>query len=884
MPFWPRLVSFWRTVTRGRRLDADLDAEVQSYLDEITARKIARGVDPATARRETMMDAGGIDQVKDGVRDIRIGRFVEETTRDTAYAWRTLRKAPGFAAAAILTLALGVGANTAIFSVVHALLIAPLPYADPDRLVFVWADQTSEGYPRAPLSGPELTDLDTRSSLFEGFGAIWATTAALTGDDEPEQLRIGHVTSDFFSLLGANAAIGRTFVDDDVVKGPPTAILLSASVWRRRYGSDRSIVGRRILVNGRPTTVVGVMPPDFRLLMPPDASVPDDLEAFQPFDRFLPEYPRGQRFLRVVGRMRSGVGLAAAQQDVARVGDEISKAYTHYGAAGRQFETVALQADATREIRGPLLAMFGGVAILLLIACVNVASLLIARAAARSKETAMRVALGAGHWRLFRQHLVEGLLLTTLGAAAGLLAARWGLDALLALAPPALSRLSAARINTVVVVFSLAAVFAWGVLLSIAPLTEVWRVRLANAIRIDAARSGTMPSRLRALLITGQVAMSVVLVIGALLLVRTFNNVRVLDPGFNDDRIQSFRLAVRAPSRERALAFSRELQSALSALPGVTGAASISHAPYDHVPNWGGPYLAEKGADPSTAPQADYRSLSPGALELLGIRLIEGRSFTEADDATSRPVVIVDRRLAERTWPGQSAIDKRIGVDTFVTGKAEIEATVVGVVDHVRHRNPIVEVREQIYFPQRQAMRNPAVWIVKAESDAARLMPAIRDTLRKLDPALPIYDVRPLAAYAQGANATRQFTMQLSVLFALVALTLASVGVYGVIAYSVERRHREFGVRRALGARSTEVVALVARDGARLLLHGLIGGVAAAALVAWLMRGLLFGVSPWDPSTYVSAIPVLIAAGLLACLLPARRAVAANPVEALRSE
>ena len=886
----PRFASFWRTVTRGRRLDADLDAELLSYVDEIAARKIAGGADPAAARRLALMEIGGIDHVKEEVRDVRIGRLVEETIRDTAYAWRMLRKAPGFTAAAVVTLALGVGANTAIFSVVHALLIAPLPYANPDRLVFVWANQTTEGYARAPLSGPELTDLDTRASLFEGFGAIWATTAALTGDNEPEQLRIGHVSHDFFSLLGANAAIGRTFIDSDLAKGPPTAILLSASVWRRRYGGDPSIVGTRILVNGRPTTVVGVMPADFRLLMPPDASVPDDLEAFQPFDRFLPEYPRGQRFLRVIGRMRPDVQLGAAQQDIARVGEEISKAYTHYGAAGRKFETVSLQADAVHDIRGPLLAMFGGVAILLLIACVNVASLLIARAAARTKETAMRVALGAGNTRLLRQHLVEGLLLTTLGAVAGILVARWGLDALLALAPPALSRLSAAHINIPVIVFSFAVVFAWGVLLSAAPLTEVWRVRLANAIRIDAARTGgSTRQSLRSALIAGQVAMSVVLVIGALLLVRTFQNVQSLDPGFNDRAIQSFRLAVRAPSRERAaaeraLAFSRELQSALSSLPGVVGAAAISHAPYDHVPNWGGPYLPEKGADPSTAKQADYRSLSPGALELLGIRLVEGRSFTEQDDLTSQPVVIVDTRLAARTWPGQSALGRHLGVDTFVTGKAEVGATVIGVVEHVRHRDPILEVREQIYFPQRQAMRNPSVWIVKAAADPGALMPAIRETLKKLDPTLPIYDVRPLAAYAEGANATRQFTMQLSVLFALVALALASVGIYGVMAYSVATRHREFGVRRALGAHNRQVLALVARDGGRLLARGLAGGVAAAALVAWLMRGLLFGVSPWDPATYASAIPVLIVAGLVACLLPARRAMAANPVEALRAE
>ena len=885
MPLWPRIASFWRTVTRGRRLDADLDAELRSYIDEITSRKVAAGIDPVDARRQALMEAGGLDRVKEEVRDIRIGRLAEETIRDIAYAWRMLRKAPGFAAAAIVTLALGVGANTAIFSVVHALLIAPMPYTDPDRLVFVWADQAAEGYPRAPLSGPELTDLDTRSSLFEGFGAIWATTAALTGDNEPEQLRIGFVSHDFFSLLGANAAIGRTFLESDVVQGQQTTILLSASVWRRRYGADPSIVGTRILVNGRPTTVVGIMPVDFRLLMPPDAAVPDDLEAFQPFERSLPEYPRGQRFLRVIGRMRPGVEFTAAQQDIARVGEEISRAYTHYGAAGRQFETVSLPADAVREIRGPLLALFGGVAILLLIACVNVASLLIARAAARTKETAMRVALGAGYARLLRQHLVEGLLLTTLGTVAGMIVARWGLNALLALAPPALSRLSAAQINIPVIVFSVAVVFAWGVLLSVAPLTEVWRVRLANAIRIDTARtSGAAGQSLRTTLIAGQVAMSVVLVIGALLLVRTFRNVQSLDPGFSDDQIQSFRLAVRAPSRERALAFARELQTRLSSLPGVAGAAAISHAPYDHVPNWGGPYLPEKGADPSTAAQADYRSLSPGALELLGIRLVEGRSFTEEDDLTSEPVVIVDTRLAERTWPGQSAIGRQLGVDTFVTGKPVIGAKVVGVVEHVRHRNPTLEVREQIYFPQRQAMRNPSVWIVKSTGDPAAVVPAIREALKQLDPTQPIYDVRPLAAYSESANATRQFTMQLSVLFALVALTLASVGIYGVIAYSVATRHREFGVRRALGAQSTQVLALVARDGARLMVRGLLVGLVLAAIVGWTMRGLLYGVSPWDPVTYASAIPVLLAAGLIACLPPARRAIAANPMEALRAE
>jgi predicted permease len=886
MRAWSRLASFWRTLMRGRRLDANLDDELQTYLDEIIRRKIAAGLDPATARRQALIEMGGLDQVKEGVRDARIGRLADDTLRDVSYAWRTLRKSPGFTLAAVATLALGVGATAAIFSVVNALLIAPLPYADPSRLVFVWADQTAEGYPRAPLSGPELIDLDTRTSRFEGFGGIWSTTAALTDRDEPEQLRVGHVTPDFFSLLGANAALGRTFVDADVATGPPTAILLSDALFKRRYGGDPGIVGSRVLVNGNAATVIGVMPESFRLLMPPDASVPDDLDAFILFDsRRIPQAPRGQRFLRVIGRLREDATIADANADIARIGAEISKAFVEYGAAGRTFDMIPLQADAVREIRGPLLAVFGGVAILLAIACVNVTSLLIARAAARSKETAMRIALGAGYGRLLRQHLIEGLLLTAIGAVAGIAAGRLALDGLLALTPPSLSRLSAARIDMTVFAFSLGIMLAWGLILSLAPLSEVMRVKLATAIRIDAARSGSSSGgRLRSMLITAQIALSVVLVVGALLLVRTFIKVQHADVGFNGDGIFSFRLAARAASRDQALAFARQLQASLAALPGVIGAASISHAPYDHVPNWGGPYLWEAGADPSTAPQADYRSLSPGALELLGIRLIEGRGFTEDDDLRSQPVLIVDSRVVARAWPGQSAVGRRLCVDGFVSGKPNQCATVVGVVEHVRHRNPVEEVRDQVYFPQRQIGRNPSVYLVKSAGDTVTLVPAIREALRKIDPALPIYDARPLSVYIEEARATRAFTMQLAGIFAIVALILASVGIYGVIAYSVALRHREFGVRQALGASSLTVMALVAREGTRLVMRGVATGILLAAVAAWLLRGLLFGVSPWDPITFAAAIPPLLLAGAVACLVPARRATAASPVDALRSE
>jgi putative ABC transport system permease protein len=386
------------------------------------------------------------------------------------------------------------------------------------------------------------------------------------------------------------------------------------------------------------------------------------------------------------------------------------------------------------------------------------------------------------------------------------------------------------------------------------------------------------------MLITAQIALCVVLLVAAVLLVRTFVKVQNADLGFDSAGVYSLRVAPRAPSREAAVAFARRLQSALASLPGATGAASISHAPYDHVPNWGGPYLTAPGADSSTAPQADYRSWSPGALELMRIRLLSGRAFTEDDDLRSQPVVIVDARLAERAWPGQPAVGRRLGVDPFVTGKPNTWATVVGVVEHVRHRSPVEEVRDQVYFPQRQVMRNPSVYVVKTTGDPAAIAGATREAVRQIDPSLPIYDTRPLSAYVEDARATRWFTMQLAVIFAGVALVLAAVGIYGVVAYSVALRHREFGVRQALGAQPSQVVALVARDGTRLIAAGVAAGVLVAASTAWWLRGLLFGISPWDPVAFATAVPALVVTGAIACVAPARRATSASPVDALRSE
>jgi predicted permease len=884
---WARLRGLWRTLAGGRRVDADLDAELGDYVERLIERRIAAGASPAAARRAVLVEMGGIEPVKEQVREVRMGRLIDETWRDVTYAWRGLRTAPGFTAAALVTLALGVGATTAIVSVAHALLVQPLPFRDPDRLVFVWADQTAEGYPRAPLSGPELQDLDQRAAQFDGFGAIWATTAALTGENDPEQLRVGFVTTDYFSLLGAEAALGRTFRTDDDSVTAPTTILLSHAVWQRRYGADPGVVGRAIDVNGRPTTVVGVMPAGFRLMMPPDAAVPDDLEAFQPLNRRFPEGPRGQRYLRVIGRMRPGVVVADALADVARVGREISAAHAFYGAAGRQFETVPLHVDATRDVRRPLVALSIAVALLLLIACVNVGSLLVARAAARARETAVKAALGASTGRLVRQHVVESLVLGAAGAAIGLLVARWGLAALLSATPDALSRLRVATVDWRVAALAVLTMLIWIVLLAAAPIAETRRLGTARALQQDGRRAGGGRQRLRAGLTVAQVALSVVPVVGALLLVRTVQQVQQVDPGFDATGVLSFRVALpgsRYPNQDAFNAFSRRMQETLAALPGATAASAVSHAPYDHVPNWGGPYLATEGADPSTAPQADYRAVAPGLMELLGVRLVEGRTFTETDDHHGTPVTIVDERLARRTWPGASALGRRLAVDPAVSGEPSTWTTVVGVVRHVRHRSPVEEVRDQVYFPERQIPRNPAVYVIRTGGDPDALVGPVRDALRALDPALPIYDVRRLDAYVAEAQALRRFTAVLAVLFAVAALALASVGIYGVVAYSVTERHREFGVRLALGARAGQVLTLVMREGVVLAAAGLTVGLAVAATAAAWLRSQLYGITPWDPVSLGATLPILIVAALLACAVPALRAVRTDPAEALRGD
>jgi predicted permease len=820
-----------------------------------------------------------IDRTVNATPSDRLRLFAASVWQDARYAARSLRKSRSFTAVAVATLALGIGANTAIFSVLHAMLLEPLPYRDADRLAFIWLDQSRTGYARIPMSGPDYRNLRDGNHTLAAIGAIWASgTIALTGDGEPEQLRSATVSDNFFDVLGAESALGRTFRREDSAPGAPPTILLGWELFVRRFGADPSIVGRRILVNDEPTLVVGVMPTDFRLLLPTDAAVPDRLQAWQPF---WPDFDQGGRealFLRVIARMRPGVTIEQTRADLDAVGQQISREV----GARRGFATVPLQADGVREIRGPLVALFVGVGLLLMIACVNVAGLLVARAVSRTRETAVRLALGASRGRLLRQWLVEGMLLTTLGTVAGVLTAYLGLQVLLAFLPESLGRLHGATLNLTVLAFAFFTSLLWGVLLSLAPATELVRVREGRSL-LPHWRSTTDPVRYRTrtALVVVQIAVSVVLLVGAGLLVRAFVEIQAINPGFQTGQHLTFKLALpdsRYPSTESILGAARELQWRLAALPGVTSVGAISHLPYDDLPNWALAYARDPSPAQGVLTRADTRSVSSGLFETLGVQLVEGRFFTDDEKI---PVIVIDDLLARRLWPGESAVGQRLLIGQT---SADRRGVIVGVVRHLRQRSLLQELSPQIFLPYRLWQRSPMAYVLRTDREPLALVPAVRAAVSAFDPRLPIYDVRPMRAYIDAALSVRRFTMVLAAVFAAAALLLTCIGVYSVLAYAVAARRQEFGVRRALGAQSVQVMAEVFREGLRCAAIGCVIGAGAAALAARLLRSQLYAVQSGDPLTFAGCLLLVLAGAALACLIPARRAIAVSPMDAIRNE
>ena len=815
------------------------------------------------------------------------GAALPTLLRDARYAWRGLLRRPSFALISVITLALGIGVNTAVFSVFHAVLLRPLPYDDPDQLALIWTRFSDAGTARAPVSGTILREIEQRNLTLSGVAGIWVGTGTFTGEN-PEQVRIAQVTPNFFDVLGVRASHGRTFTKEEEAGGRP-AMILTDGLFRRRFAADTSLLGNGVATQDAAATVVGVLPAGFELQFAPDANVPADVQAFIPFPFNIYELPRKLYYIRLVARLKPGVSMEQAQRDLDRVAGEIRGGYTEFAAADVRFTLTGMHADAVKDVKPALAALLAGAALVLLICCVNVTGMLLARASDRRKEIALRMALGAGRGRILRQLLTEGGLLCLLGGAAGVAAGWAGFRALIAIRPERLARIGDASLSWQMLAVAAAASLAATLLFGLAPAIESLRLDLIETLRAGGRGwLGRLHRRTGAALVVGEITLSFVLVTGAALTVRTLSKIEQVRPGFEPHQLLTFQLGF-GRTLYPAIQFSRiaEWETELAALAGVERVGATSHLPLDDFPNWYMAYRPEGvAADRASTLIADHRSVTPGYLEALGARLIEGRYFDRQDGAGARQVLIVDELLARSAWPGQSALGRSVEAQHVTkSGFAPVPAVVVGVVEHVRNHSLTREVRPQVYIPWEQSPRSPLTFVVRTRgADPLSLVPAIREMLHRRAPNLAMAKVRPMTEYVERDIAPAGFTAVLAAIFGVLALVLAATGVYGVIDYQVSRRLPEMGIRMALGAGTGDVARLVLRQGLGLAASGaLLGGVAAIVAARWL-GSLVYGVSVRDPLSYGVALLLLPAAALLGCWRPAWRAAAADPAETIREQ
>ncbi len=814
---------------------------------------------------------------------------------DVRFAFRTLSRNSRVTILAALTLALGIGASTAILSVTKGVLLDPLPYRDPDRLALIWAEMPRSGFVRYPISGPELEDLRSRSQSFEEFASIWTTTGALVEENEPETVRLARVTWNFPSLLGVEPVIGRSFGPDEERPAVGQSVLVSEELWRRRFGGDPSVLGRSLRIDGGwgfgggSFTVVGVLPIDFRLVLPSDAGVATDPDVFVPFAGNLAEAPRTLYYLRTIGRMHPGATLDEARQEIRAIGEQIQSEFPEYAATGRAFNVVSLKGDAVGRARPVILALLVGTGFLLLITCANVANLLLARAAQRQGEILLRTALGASRRQITLQLLTESLALATLGGLGGLALGALGLGPLLSMAPGSLPRPEAIAADPRVLGLAFGTSLLCGILFGLAPVVASQRQELATALRSTSRAVGVGGQRSRNVLVVAELALAFVLSVGATLCFHTLERLEKVDLGFETDGVLTMELTLprdRYGTGVELGNFTRELERRLQQIPEVAAAGAVNQLPLSDLPNWSSPYRLRSAAkSEGETNEADGRVVTPGYFTAVRAKLVDGRWFDAEDDEENRHVVIVDELLASRAWPGERAVGQELQVQVSKeTGWVTVWAEVVGVVRHMRHHDPRFEVREQFFVPFAQGARNQMGLAVRAQGDPTSLLVPVRQELAALDKELAISRIRLLEDYARDARSVQRFTMVLAAGFAVMALVLGGLGVYGVVSYAVSCRQREIGLRLALGSTSSGIARFVLRHGAVLVLAGIGLGFVGALASGRLLEGLLFDIEPSDPATFLLVPLVLSTVAILASWLPARRATRVDPAVVLRQE
>jgi putative ABC transport system permease protein len=808
---------------------------------------------------------------------------MDSILKDIRFAVRGLLKRPAFAAIAVLTLALGIGANTAIFSVVNAVLLQPLSVKDPDRLMTFWHSASAKGLSHVDLCDALFAYYRDRTRTFESLAAYETGEFALTGNGEPEVISSALVTFNYFNVLGREPLLGRTFTAQEDTPGNNHVALLSYALWQRRFGGNPNIVGQSINLDNSPVTVVGIMPADFGFPDPAErAGNSEHVQLWVP--KGLDPQDANHWNLFVVGRLQPGATADDARKEIdalypsfaAEFGPQLGEGL----GSGVSTVLLPLQRHIVGEVRRPLLILLGAITLVLLIACANLTNLLLARAAARTRELAVRQCLGASAMRIARQTLTESLLLSFFGTVLGVLIAVWLVTALKSFVASQIPHIESAGIDTTVLLFTIAIMLVTGVLCGLAPALRATRVNLQDAIKEGARGTGSGANkRLNNAFVVSQLALSLVLLIGAALFLQSFRNLLSVNPGFRAENVLMARLALteeKYKDKAQVASFQNQLRQNVSGIPGVQAAEFSNVVPFSGD-GQGGPFTVE-GFEGQPSKVAWLRSTTPGYFAAMGMPILKGRGFESSDTEISLPVAIVDEALAGRYSPDGDLVGKRIRIGGGPW------MTIVGVVPNVKNRKLDEEAWPYVYRPNTQWIRRETMLVVRTAVDPSSVIAGVRQEVAKLDPELPLSDVSTVQQAMDGSLVTTRLTNSLLAGFAATALLLALTGIYGVMSLNVANRRNEFGIRIALGAQAGNVLRMILGQGLRLAVVGVALGLVGAFALTRLLKGLLFGISASDPLTFVVIASLLVGVALLACWLPARRATKIDPLEALRNE
>ncbi|HKF51702.1 MAG TPA: ABC transporter permease [Candidatus Acidoferrales bacterium] len=880
-----------RSLFRRNTADAELSSELRFHLERQIATNISAGMPPAEARRAALTEFGGVEELKEECRDMRKINWLQDLAQDVRYGLRTLRKSPGFTAVAVLTLALGIGANTAIFSVVDAVLLKPLPYEESSRLVVVWEHTSKEASKPNVVAPRNFLDWQAQNHVFQDMAYLADSRSNLTGIGQPRQIAEEDVSANFFDILGAKLALGHGFTAANGVKGNDDVVVLSYGLWRDQFASDPAVVGKAIELNGTKCAILGVASHDFDSFFPRGSLTGTHPQLWTPFvfPQSFYSHTNVGRFLTVIARLKSGVTLPQAQAQMHVLASALSQKFPDYD-ANWGVSVVPIREEISGSIRPALLILLGAVGFVLLIACANVASLQLSRAAGRTREIAVRTALGASRWRVARQLLTESFLLAAVGGGLGIFVALWGVNVLLQASPQNLLDLSRVSVDPRILVFAMFVTLLAACLFGFLPSYISTHSQIASALQ-ESTRGASASRHSRAIrnvFVVGEIALALILLAGSGLLIQSFIRLIRVDPGFDADHLLSFKLSL--PTKKykddaARMAFFTTLFDKVKQIPGVRSVSDENLPPFSLFSAEGVAtdviLPGQESLPESQRPDTAVRVIGPGYFRTMEIPVVAGRTFSPAELAAEKHVVIINNTFAQKYFAGANPVGQKITIDMKDTN---VPSEIIGIVGDVHGADLSAKPWATVYWPYPELAYDSMTVLIRTGTAPLSIVPTIREIVAGMDREEPIANIATMDQLITDSVARSRFMMFLLGVFAALALILASIGIYGVMSYAVSQRTNEIGIRMALGAQRRDILRLVLGHGSRLALTGVAIGIGTALLLTRLIVSLLFSVSATDPATFSAVAVLLILVALAACYIPARRAMKVDPMVALRYE